>query len=434
MPFSLMPVRWRFPSVLMLAIAFVSIFAAAPARAQQRALNCSAGQQALGRQAMLQASSLSRRGSLNAALHLLESSLGKLDGRCSVRATVLTEKAGIHLRLGQMREARQASSAALGFEYGEQIPAQERGMDEYILASACNAMGQKARAVQEYLLAARTFSQAGASEMTNAARVYSDLAMLYVRSADVPSAERYLDEALRAERSARNPDKTEQLTRQDALMHLDFLKGRLSDALSLIGGLIRSYGRDEGINSALRAHLYRDYGQLFASIGKLDESIQYLEHSVALELEVPGAPPQELAFSWAFLARIQILRKQFDAAEATLMKAQNRIGPFEYDFPQDAAIVAETYGVLLNLQSRCPEARIQLQRALQLAGSSPDLDLMRAEGLRALAQADRRLHRRVEAKQARAELKHLRARGFSEADPDTVDVLTLARNHQPASR
>jgi tetratricopeptide (TPR) repeat protein len=284
------------------------------------------------------------------------------------------------------------------------------------------------------MLAVHTLSKAGESEATNVARVYSDMAMLYVRSGDVRLAELYLQEASRSERRARNPDKLEQFAHRDALIHLAYLKGRLSDALQITSELIGLYGTDGSISTALRAHLYRDYGQLCAAMGKLDESITYLDHSLALQLKSPAASPQELAFSWAFLARIQIHRKQFDTAEATLTKAQNRIRPFQHDFPDDAAIVAETYGFLLNLESRWAEARTQLQLALQLAGSAPELRLMKLEDLHALARVDHRLHNKAEEKQVRAELKLVGARRRSPWKPDTVDILTLAENHGAPKR
>lgn len=424
-----------FSRSLMIAAVSAYVSIVTPALAQKTISNCGAGQQALGHHAMLAASSLTKRGSFDAALHVLQSNLSNLGSGCSIRAAMLTEKAGIDLRLGQVHEAAQAGTKALDLEYGDNTSqARERGMDEYILASADAAEGQNTKAEREYLLAAQTLSKAGASEAINVARIYSDLAVLYVRSGDVRSAELYMQKALHSERSAPNPDKLEQFARLDALAHLEYLKGRLSDALRTTKELIGSYGTDSSIDATLRAHLYRDYAQLCVSTHKFDEGIEYLNHSLDLQLKGSGAPPQELAFSWAFLARIHILRKQFDAAEAALIKAQNRIQPFQHDFPEDAAIVAETYGILLNLESRWTEARAQLQLARQLAGSAPDLGLMKLEDLQALAYVDHRLHKKREEKQVRVELKSLRARGRSAWKPDTVDVLTLAENHQAPQR
>ena len=133
-------------------------------------------------------------------------------------------------------------------------------MDEYIIGSVLEARGKIGAAEQEYLKAVQVFTALGDRSAIRLARVYSDLAVINIRTNNMPRAEIYLQRAADSENLVKSKDPIERLARLDATIHLADTKGNTSEAIRLNSLLIKLYGSDNNIPAIQRAHVYADRG------------------------------------------------------------------------------------------------------------------------------------------------------------------------------
>jgi Tfp pilus assembly protein PilF len=352
-------------------------------------------------------------------------------GSCSFQTRVYTQIGRLELRMGDFKAARGASEEALRLHALKPVlGCEETGLNYFIIADSRSGVGEFAEAELSYKQAARVFETCGGHAEVLVARVYSDLAMIYVNERNLKAAEQAIEKSLAAEKRTANPDRMEEILGQQSLAHVKYQQGRISEALGTTKDLVNRYGADDALNPALRGSLYDDYGELCIQQGKLAEAAESLNMSATLKAKCPGRTG--VAKTLARLAWVHTLLKQFDDAENTLKDAEGRLsGPAGEQDPLEAAIVAETYGAFLNARQQWKDARTNLLNALASGNSGPAFAEIHAAALLQLAEADHHLHRKQEEKKSRNQARLLQASFANAYASRVVDVTSLERSYAP---
>lgn len=261
--------------------------------------------------------------------------------------------------------------------------------------------------------------------------VYSDMSVMYARAGDLNSAENYLEKCVNLQKQIRGISADEKLLAQDALVHLQFGRGRYREAIDQMLILIRDYSENQSIPVRLRAHLRRDYGELRLVSGDPEGSIEQLQIGLSLAMDNQALPDRALTV--ATIARAYYYEKRFDLAEKSFLEAVTLEPHFERDFPVQAAEISAGYGVFLNMRHRWAESRIQLEKALAEPGFAITDKDARVQCMAELAEADHHLHKRDEEKALRRDAKTLMAGGEPRKQSDTIDIVAPKQAYSPGS-
>ena len=362
---------------------------------------------------------------LTQALRSLKSKLDALDATCDARPAILTRMAGYQFQLRNFTDAADSSVAALSVAAVERkLSLEEIGLNHFLLGTIYNARGRYFDAIREQVKAAEAFGRSGKQNRGRIARVYSDLALLEINTGDLKSAERYLNKSAAIAESSDTISATDKLLVLDAIAHFEYERGRLTDADHTLSKIVRSYGSSTAVSASLRAHVYRDYGELSIATGNLDEAMGHLQKSAALARAEPV--PGNLALSLAMLGNVYFQQGQLNSAEQLYREACDNVGRDASEVPGNAAIVYAVYGSYLHSCRRWRESRTHLQRALQLARESGKNQPLEANCFSKLADAAHHLHIKDEERSMRSKAKELAAGFRPGTNGDlTVDLLSL---------
>jgi tetratricopeptide (TPR) repeat protein len=329
--------------------------------------------------------------------------------------------------MGHFAEARKAVEEALKIHQSTPaLTSLEVGVDQFIRASSFAVMGDYPAAVQAFNNASQFLARCGPGAYPLLTRVYSDLAMAYAQERDLKSAEEATIKSIASERGENKPDPAQDLLVKDSLSHIEFDRGRISEAINNTRQLLVKYGTNTRVSIPLRVHVYEDYASLCLQQHKISKAIEYFQVSLGLEKEMPIRGG--LARTLALLGRAQMLDSHLDDAEESLTEAMQPSHAFEPS-PVDRALVVETYGELLIARHRWNEARTALKNALTHGQAKAGFTNVQLAAWTNLAEADHHLHLRKEEKESRKQAKLLMA-GFQYPDAkDVVDVATLKNSY-----
>ncbi len=341
---------------------------------------------------------------------------------CPYRERILTEIAVLQFRTGDLSGAEKTISEALNsepntsFDYSRSL-----GIQHFILATIRNSRGDYEKAQAEYATAASILDRLGPQEATAVDRIYEEMSMTYLRMGDLQSAEITLQKSLARQKNSSEFSVQKVLATRDSLMHLRYRQGRISDALKMLQTMLADYSDNIAVSSQLRAHLYRDRGEMALATHDLDGAVEHLKKSLSL-LDQNGKTP-DAALVLAMLGETYTARKDMSAAENAMAEAYNRSKAFEANFPEDAGSICEAYAALLTTQKRWSDARPLFLHTLEIAKD----DNTRLASLQHLVKVDHHLRNTEEEMQMRDELK--RAARKTPAQPEvqhTVDVLAFS--------
>lgn len=341
-------------------------------------------------------------------------------GGCASRASLSTQIAILQYRLGDLASAEKTISESLEEEsLAHRERSEGAALNHYMLAGVYKVRGAFRQAEAEYTKAAEIFSNLQPGKPRALARVYGDMAAMYADRGDMRSAEAAMQKSLASENAGAGGTAGSVGTR-DALVHLAYRRGHLSEALDLLHSMIQDFGENQTISRELRAHMYRDEGELLVAARRPDEAPEPLRKS--LSLTDPGTKTPDYAIALAMLSQAYELQKNWPQAEASLQEASKRSAVFETDFPQDAGKILASYGILLSARKRWSDARPVLLHAASLSETDRNVE---SAVLQSLIQADHHLHERGEERAMKEKLKTL---GSGPADPareNTIDVLAF---------
>jgi tetratricopeptide (TPR) repeat protein len=254
------------------------------------------------------------------------------------------------------------------------------------------------------------------------ARVYEDMTLLYTRVGDFGSAERTIEKAveLKQRTAASHSD---MLLLQDTLVHLRFREGRLTEAAQLLDKITEQYGDDPRISTTLRAHVYRDSGEVAIFTKSADIAVARLRKALSISDGKYATP--EYATVLMLLSQAYAADDNLQEAQAMAAEAYHRALGFQENFPEDAAMITGAYGAILNKQKQWTDARENLAHALAL---SKDRDT-RMDIIHCLLEADHHLHEKQEESTLRRELKQLVAAAPREPmRENTMDIMAFTRS------
>jgi tetratricopeptide (TPR) repeat protein len=361
-------------------------------------------------------------GHIDGAIADLRSSSEVL-GECWVRAKAYVQIGRLELRLGHYKLAAEASEKAIQIQStASALSAAEMGLAHYVRATGFVGVGEFSKAEPAYKASIFYFGKVN-NVQTVVARVYSDMACMYVQVHDLRAAESAIRSSLQAYEVAGRTSAMEGAVIQDTFSHIEFRQGRLSDAMKRIKVVLDETADDKTVTPSFRAHLHEDYGNFCAQKGDLEQARISYEKSARLESELPSQ--NGLPRTLALVARIQILQNRFPEAEDTLRKAKSGIDSISVDNPVDAALIAETYGALLNSEHQWDDAKVALLRALSFGNGGPAFMSIRIEALQQLAEAYHHLHRKKEEKQSLKEAEWLKSQSQLPGSGQVVDLMTL---------
>ncbi|MFL6447148.1 MAG: hypothetical protein ACJ746_05605 [Bryobacteraceae bacterium] len=337
------------------------------------------------------------------------------------RGRLLTNIAILQSRLVLLMEAKRSSQSALAMQV--YLSPECLGVNYFVLANTANVLGAQTEAKEEYLEAAKQFSAAGSRGRVRLAITYSELAMLYVRSEDVHTAEELLQRSFRASPMPPRPSSSLDVARIDSIAHIEMKQGRVTDAFHHIESLVKARPDNLFISPDLRSHIYRDFSELCAQNGRLDDTVLYLEKAASLQEEAGNLAQASVTF--AMLGSVQIYRHSDEAAVLAFERAEALLGAASREDSFAIFVVRGYYGIFLVSKKSWKAGRDNLRRSLDSGFFSPDFAAMRRTCLSSLLAADRHLGYLQEAKKIRAELKHVPTQyGLSQA---TVDLMSLKR-------
>lgn len=339
---------------------------------------------------------------------------------------ISTEIAVLQFRVGHIEDAERTISDVLNSGAAHRMSnSSDVGLNHFMLASIRTMRADFASAEREYRLALGILKRIGPSQNTAVARVYSDMAIMYMRTNDFRSAEICLKNSLGAESGPGAAAPAEVFLRRDTILHLQYWRGRTTDAAETLRNLFHDYAQNSAIPRYLRAHLYRDSGELSIMTGKYQEAVDRLR--LCLSLSDPEMPTPDYALELMTLGDAYSLQNDWADAHQVLQQAWTRSGEFEHNYPSQAGAVGVAYGAVLNREKHFSEARPVLQHALELVQTEPELQV---KGINFLIAADHHLHERREERRLRKRLALLEQR--PQRDPirdNTVDVMSF--NSQP---
>ena len=362
---------------------------------------------------------------LTQALRSLKSKLDALDATCDARPAILSRMAAYQFQLRDFDAATDSSVAALSVADAERkLSFEEIGLTHFMLGAIYNARGRYADSVRENVKAAQSFARSGKQNAGRVARIYSDVALLEINMGDLRSAERYLNKSSAIAESSDTISDTDKFLVLDAVAHFEYERGRLTDADRTLNKIVGLYGSSTAISPSLRAHLYRDCGEVSIATGNLDQALDQLQKSTALARAEPA--PGTLALSLSMLGSVYLQLGQLNSAEHLFREACDSVDQYADEVPVNAAIVYAVYGNYLHSCRRWRESRTHLQRALQLAQEGGKDERIKANCLAKLADAAHHLHIKDEEKSMRSQAKAMAA-GFRHSTDGalTVDLLTL---------
>jgi tetratricopeptide (TPR) repeat protein len=250
--------------------------------------------------------------------------------------------------------------------------------------------------------------------------------MVYVQQRDLKSAERAIETSLDTEKQGGKVDPRQAILVADTLSHMEYQRGRISEATANTRELLNKYGTDDKIPNPLRAHLYEDYATLCMQQNNISEAVKYFTVSVGLQREAPVQ--STLARTLALLARAQIAANQLDDARQTVTEAVAKEG-LVHENPIDDAVVSESYGEYLIARRRWDEARTAFKTTLSYGSTSPAFANVHIEALQQLAEADHHLHLKKEEKSSRKEARMLEAGLQFPGANAVVDIATLKNSY-----
>ena len=340
---------------------------------------------------------------------------------CAARAELSTQIAFFQYRMGDLLSAEKTIGESLAEEsLTHHESSGNSGLNHFMLAGVYKVRGDYAKAELEYNKAVEIFSSQQPAKPRALARVYGDMAAMYADRGDMKSAEAALQKSLASETPSNGASATGSIGTRDALVHLAYRRGRLTDALEMLQSMIRDFAEDHSIARELRAHMYRDEGEVLVASHRPAEATEPLRKSLLLTDSTINTP--DYAIALAMLSQAYILQKNWTQADEALKEASGRSAGFEKNFPQDAGKILASYGIFLGSQKRWNDSRPLLLRAAPLTESEKDVE---SAVLQNLIQADHHLHEKEEERAMREKLKSLGSSQPNPARENTVDVLAF---------
>ncbi len=386
--------------------------------------SCDAQAQSEAARVLTKSSQLADHYKYEEARHLITAANFPESPACPIHAWALAQTAVLEMREGHTAQAISAAESVVNIPgISKMLDRQKLGMNYFILGASYAAESRYEKADQAYRKSLKFTSSNTEEESVRAARIYSDLCFVYMQSGRLREAEESIIKSI--EMGQRVNSKTEYVLRMDTLAHLHLEQGRISDALKESRKQLETFGSDPQISLNVRAHLYRDYGELCSQLGKLEEGVESLQKCIELEEKTNGTPDSGLTL--ATLAQVHTLQKRYDLAEVMLHKAEMRMEPFAVDYPTNAAQVAVAVGDCWRARGRWTEARAAYFRAVETIKpiGTPAVLLQRC--FLGAAAAAHHLGNKGEEKQLLSEMKELLASAGIRPQPSAavVDVLSL---------
>jgi tetratricopeptide (TPR) repeat protein len=355
---------------------------------------------------------------------MLKPAAEQLDPACPEKPALLTRLAVWELSQSEFDGALKHAVEALeiGAHY-RTITSQDAGVAHFLCGTVQSNNGDIESAERSFRSAIQAFRVLGDFNRPAVARSEADLALLYIRTGRLKQAETALEASLREEQAGSMPDE-ERLIRLDSVIHLQCRKGRFTDALHTTERMLARYGESDLVTTSMRAHLYRDRGELLLITGDPDGAEKCLRRSMEL-MDRSGRLP-EFPTALVLLGRVKMMRNDTAQAEKYYAAAADAMQPLAEAFPENAVEIACVFGEFLGSQHRWKEAYESLQTDLVLL-HSPGVDSDSASRfLTDLANADHHLHKRSEEKDAREQAKAFTALQSNPPESNqTVDILTL---------
>ena len=320
---------------------------------------------------------------------------------CPITDKLLSEIAVLQFQLGQNSAAEQTLAEALRSKSTPDDYVTSIGVDHFILGSIRVIHGDYHKAEFEYKDAIRILNHFGRAQSSSVSRVYQDLGMLYMRMGDLRSAESALQQAIEAQKQAPTELPERAVLIQDVLVHLRYRQGRLTEATKLLQRLVADHGENPAIPRHIRAHLYRDSGEMLIAAKKPDEAVEHLRKCLLLSEDERQQPESSVVF--VVLTGAYLSQKNLVEAEKAANEAYERSQHFERDFPQNAAMAYGAYGAVLNMKKQWGQARPLLARAVDLSKERAT----QVYALQQLVEADHNLHERKEEHQMKRRLKQV---------------------------
>lgn len=386
--------------------------------------SCSAPVTMAAHKTLVEAEEFEKRQEFEKAFQITVRTANSIDDSCRTRAALETTAAAIKFRAGALTEAEQLSTQALKELQRFEDTSEDVGMAEYIIGSVLEARGKTADAERQYLKVVQVFMTLGDRTALRLARVYSDLAVISISTNKMRQAETYLQKSITAEKSVKTDDPIERLERQDAVVHLAYMKGHTGEAIRLNGLLIKGYGMDASISAGMRAHIFADRGGLMYSVRLYSESLLNLNRSLDLYRSDPG-DAETIAVTLTMVARARIALNDMIGAQGDLEDAMQRSQSLRANYPAYAAFIEESYGEYLALNRQWSKARAQYLDSISMMKVAPGGKPELLECLLNAAKADDHLHQKKESKKFRKQAELLIAESRTPGQGSTVDLTTL---------
>jgi tetratricopeptide (TPR) repeat protein len=385
---------------------------------------CSPAADETALRAYAEAHKLQQRGDYHKALEILDSVAAVTPDTCKPKTTVLSLMATVYIDMSNFDEALSitGSSLAIGHK-NKTITPDTEGLDHFLRAGIYCNRNNFTVAESEYNLAASSFASMGAIGTIALARVYSDVAGMYIKLGEYRNAEIALNRSLDAEQQSAVVPAEEYVLRLDSLVHLLYRRRKLTEAERSMGHLVEAYGDNPQISVHLRAHLYRDRGEVHVFAADYAGGKKDLQRCLSI-LNGRNTEPDG-ARALAVLAELDVRENNIKAAEAKFEEATARIQPIASNFPEDAVEIATVYSAFLNQHRHWAHAREKLLNAARMCDNGGIDNVTAVQCYRLLAEADRHLRNHTEEKQLRTKLNALQRGEQPDSQQQTVDVIAL---------
>ncbi len=183
---------------------------------------------------------------------------------CRSRERLFSQIAVTQFRMGNLAASERTVRDILASTSHRQHPdsSPETGLAHFLLAGIYSFRADYASAEREYQSALKIMLSLGHAQMVSVAQIYGDMALLYLRTGNIRASEAALQNSIAAEKNCDAVPLQASILRRDALIHIHYHAGRLTQALNASDELVRDHGEDPSLPLALRAHLFRDRGEL----------------------------------------------------------------------------------------------------------------------------------------------------------------------------